>query len=60
MFDRDTIIVYLYKSRFISNYKYWYLYGETWDKVARIRSEQDWDTDRMIDMVINVADPKFN
>ena len=43
--DRDTIIIYLYRSRFMPNYKYWYLHGEIWETIARVRShQQDRDT----------------
>ena len=27
--DRDTIVVHLYRSGFMPNYKHWYLHGET-------------------------------
>ena len=27
--DRDTMTVHLYKSRFLPNYKHWYLHGKT-------------------------------
>ena len=41
------------------NYKYQYLYGETWKKVVRVRIEQDKDRDRMVDIVIDAAGPEF-
>ena len=37
--DRDTIIIHLYKSRFMPNYKHWYLHRETWETIARVRSQ---------------------
>ena len=37
--DKDTMTVYLYGSGFISNYKCWYLYGEMWETVTRVRNE---------------------
>ena len=30
------------------NYKHWYLHGETWETVTRVRNKQDMDIDRMI------------
>ena len=60
IFDRDIITIHLYKSGFMPDYKYWYLHGETWEKVARVRTEQDIDTDRMIDMVMDADGLKFN
>ena len=39
MLDRDIIIIHLYRSEFISNYKHWYLYKETWEIIARVRSQ---------------------
>ena len=34
MHYRDTIIVHLYKSGFMQNYKHWYEHGETWETVT--------------------------
>ena len=58
--DRDTMTVHLYRSEFMSNYKHWYLYGEMWKTVARVRNEQDRNTSRMIDMVMDAAGSEFN
>ena len=44
----------------MSNYKHWYLHGKMWKIVAKITSEQDRDTDRMVDMVMDAASPEFN
>ena len=37
--DRNTIIIHLYRSRFMSNYKYWYLQRETWEIIVWIKSQ---------------------
>ena len=60
MLDRNTITVHLYKNGFMSNYKQWYLHGEMWENAATVRNEQNMDTDRMIDMVMDAVGPEFN
>ena len=40
--------------------KHWYLYGEIWETIVRVRSQQDRYTNRMIDMVIDATNPKFD
>ena len=42
------------------NYKHWYLYGEMWEIIARVRSQQGKDTDRMVDIVMDAAGPEFD
>ena len=42
------------------NYKYWYLHGETQKIIARIRSQWDRDTNRIVDIVIDAAGPEFD
>ena len=49
MHYRDTIIAYLYKSRFMQNNKPWYAHGETWEIVTLVRKHQQHrDADRMV------------
>ena len=57
MLDRHTMTVHLYRSGFIPKYKHCYLHREI---VARVRSEQDRNSDRMIYMVMDATDPEFN
>ena len=44
----------------IQHYKYWYLHGEMWEKIARVKTKQDMDTDRMVDIVMDATDLEFN
>ena len=44
----------------MSNYKHWYLHGEMWKIVTRVRNERNGDTDRMVDMVMHAASLEFN
>ena len=60
MLDWDIMTIHLYRSRFIPNYKHWYLHREMGETVARVRNEQDKDIDRMVGMVMNAAGPEFN
>ena len=60
MLDKDIIIIHLYRNRFIPNYKYWYLHRKMWEIIVRVRSQQDRDTDRMIDMTMNTVGLEFD
>ena len=58
---RDTLIAYLYTSGFMQNYKHWYAHGETWETITLGRMRQQHrNVDRMVDMVMDAAGPKFD
>ena len=56
----NTIIVHLYRNKFMQNYKHWYLYGEMGEINVRVKSQQDRDTDRIVNMIMDALDPEFD